>query len=133
MDECPRITSFSLGRFCAARTQIFHKLSHWNVGPYFGGIWCQLLIVVQYHLYRTLAEEVDLAKQPRKRRSYDRLAYAKDLPPPEDISNPDDVMEWLDRRGTISSEWQKLRELLERASKLDASVGKREEDVDLDI
>ena len=102
-------------------------------GSTFWGIWCHLLIVIQYHLYRTLSEEVDLAKQPRKRRSYDRLAYAKGLPPPEDISNPDDVMEWLDRRGTISAEWQKLRELWERASKLDASVGKREEDVDLDI
>lgn len=91
--------------------------------------------MVQYHLYRTLAEEVDLAKQPRKRRSYDRLAYAKDLPPPEDTSNPDDVMEWLDKRGTISAEWQKLRELLERASKLDVSIGKsmREEDADLYI
>jgi len=103
------------------------------VGPHLGGILCRSLIVVQYHLYRTLSEEVDLTKQPRKRRSYDRLAYAKDLPPPEDTDNPDDVMEWLDKRGTISAEWQKLRELLERASKLDASVGKREEDVDLDI
>ncbi len=26
--------SFSLGRFCAARAQIFHKLSHWNVGQH---------------------------------------------------------------------------------------------------
>jgi hypothetical protein len=31
-DENPNVTSFSLGRFCAARTQIFHRLSHWNVG-----------------------------------------------------------------------------------------------------
>lgn len=31
-DENSNATSFSLGRFCAARTQIFHRLSHWNVG-----------------------------------------------------------------------------------------------------
>jgi hypothetical protein len=33
-DENFNVTSFSLGRFCAARTQIFHRLSHWNVGQY---------------------------------------------------------------------------------------------------
>jgi hypothetical protein len=60
------------------------------------------------------------------------LAYAKDLPPP-DTSNPDDVMEWLDQRGTVSAEWQKLRELLERASNLDASAARREEDINLDM
>jgi hypothetical protein len=35
-DEQPHITNFNLGRFCAARTQIFHKLSHWNVGRHLG-------------------------------------------------------------------------------------------------
>jgi hypothetical protein len=33
-DENSNVTSFSLGRFCAARTQIFHRLSHWNVGQH---------------------------------------------------------------------------------------------------
>lgn len=61
------------------------------------------------------------------------LSYAKNIPPPEDTSNPDEVMEWLDRRGTVSAEWQKLRELLEHASNLDASAGKKEEDISLDI
>jgi hypothetical protein len=58
------------------------------------------------------------------------LGYAKNLPPPEDTSNPDEVMEWLDRRGTVSAEWQKLREMLEHASSLD---GKKEEDISLDM
>lgn len=115
-DENANVTSFSLGRFCAARAQIFHRLSHWN-----------------YHLYRTLSEEIDLAQQPRRKRAYDTLGYARNLPPPKDTSNPDEVMEWLDRRGTVSAEWQKLRELLERASNLDASAGKREEDINLDM
>lgn len=57
------------------------------------------------------------------------LGYAKNLPPPEDTSDPDEVMEWLDRRGTVSAEWQKLRELLEGASNLDAST----EDIKLDM
>lgn len=33
-EENSNVTGFSLGRFCAARTQIFHRLSHWNVGRY---------------------------------------------------------------------------------------------------
>lgn len=33
-DENFNVTSFSLGRFCAARTQIFHRLLHWNVGQH---------------------------------------------------------------------------------------------------
>jgi len=115
-DEDSRITNFSLGRFCAARTQLFHRLSHWN-----------------YHLYRTLSEEVDLVRQPRRKRPYNRLAYAKNLPPPEDASNPDDIVEWLDRRGIVSAEWEKLRELLDRASNLDTSAGKKEEDVNIDL
>jgi len=89
--------------------------------------------MIQYHLYRMLSEEVDLSQHSRKQQLYVRLAYAKDLPPPVDTSNPDDVMEWLDQRGTISSEWQKLRELLDRASNLDASAGKREDDINLDL
>jgi hypothetical protein len=61
------------------------------------------------------------------------VTYAKNLPPPEDTSNPDDIMEWLDQRGVVSTEWQKLHELLERANSLDASAGKKEEDIDLDL
>jgi hypothetical protein len=80
-----------------------------------------------------LSEEVDLVRQPRRKRPYNRLAYAKNLPPPEDASDQDDIVEWLDRRGIVSAEWQKLSELLDRASNLDASAGKKEEDVNLDL
>jgi hypothetical protein len=61
------------------------------------------------------------------------LGYAKNLPPPNDTSNPDEVMDWLDRRGTVSTEWQNFRELLERATGLDASARKKEEDINLDM
>ncbi len=37
-DESSNTTSFSLGRFCAPRTQIFHRLSHWNVGQYLANL-----------------------------------------------------------------------------------------------
>jgi len=94
-------TSLSLGRFCAVRTQIYHRLTHWI-----------------YRLYGTLSEEVDLVRCPGKKRPFNR---SSNLSPPEDTSNPDDITEWLDKKGTVSAEWQKLCELLERASNLDAA------------
>jgi hypothetical protein len=74
--------------------------------------------VSQYRLYGTLSEEVDLVQRPSKKRPFSRFS---NLPPPEDTSNPDDMTEWLDKRGIVSAEWQKLSELLERASNLDAA------------
>jgi len=98
-DEDHRGTSFSFGSSCAARTQIYHRLTHWN-----------------YHLYGTLSEEVDLVQFPGKKRPFSR---SWNLSPPEDTSNPDDITEWLDKRGIVSAEWQKLCGLLERAGSLD--------------
>lgn len=71
----------------------------------------------QYRLYGTLSEEVDLVQCPGKKRPFSRFPK---LSPPEDTSNPDDITEWLDKRGIVPAEWQKLCELLERAGNLDA-------------
>ena len=76
------------------------------------------LTVSQYRLYGTLSEEIDLVQRPGKKRPFSRSSK---LPPPEDTSNPDDITEWLDKKGIVSAEWQKLCELLERAGNLDAS------------
>lgn len=105
-DEDRRVTGFSFGRFCAIRTQIYHRLTHWS-----------------YHLYGTLSEEIDLVQCPGKKRPFSR---SWNLSPPEDISNPDDITEWLDKRGIVSAEWQKLCDLLQRASSLDSWEGGRD-------
>jgi hypothetical protein len=76
------------------------------------------LRVSQYRLYGTLSEEVDLVQCPDKKRPFSRFS---NLSPPEDTSNPDDITEWLDKRGIVSAEWQKLCELLERAGNLDVA------------
>jgi hypothetical protein len=78
------------------------------------------LTVSQYRLYGTLSEEVDLVQRPGKKRPFSRSSK---LSPPENTSNPDDITEWLDKRGIVSAEWQKLCELLERAGNLDADGG----------
>ncbi|KAI0054104.1 hypothetical protein FA95DRAFT_1551909 [Auriscalpium vulgare] len=106
---------FNLGRFCAARTQMFHRLAHW-----------------EYDLYYTLLAEVDQLRQPLGpgKRSFVRVAFAKGLQPPEDLSDADGIMDWLDERGRIHDEWQKVRDLMQRASNLEAT---KEDDIDLDV
>lgn len=37
-------------------------------------------------------------------------------------------MDWLDQRGIIENEWQRLRNMMERARNLDAASKKGEED-----
>ena len=76
------------------------------------------LTVSQYRLYGTLSEEVDLMRYPSKMRPFSR---SSNLSPPKDTSDPDDVTEWLDKKGIVSAEWQKLCELLERAGNLDVA------------
>ena len=76
------------------------------------------LTVSQYRLYGTLSEEVDLMRYPNKKRPFIRTS---NLSPPKDTTNPDDVTEWLDKKGIASAERQKLCELLERAGNLDVA------------
>jgi hypothetical protein len=52
--------------------------------------------------------------------------------PPEDISDADGVMDWLDQRGFVRLEWQKIKDMMDGAQKLDSHTG-REDDFDTDI
>ncbi|KAI0065351.1 hypothetical protein BV25DRAFT_1850622 [Artomyces pyxidatus] len=107
---------FNLGRFCARRTQIFHRLCHW-----------------EYNLYQALLEEVEHLRNPESGQNFVRVAYAHGLQPPEDLSDADGIMGWLDERGLITFEWQKVRQLMDDATDLESRAGKREDDVDLDF
>lgn len=42
-------------------------------------------------------------------------------------------MDWLDERGVISMEWHKIKQLMQRATQLEAGAGKKEEEIDLDL
>ncbi|TFY77907.1 hypothetical protein EWM64_g6105 [Hericium alpestre] len=83
---------FNLGRFCAARTRAFHQFSHW-----------------EWSLYQTLSEEIESLQPAKgnKKRQFVRVAYVKGLLPPEDLSDADGIMDWLDQRGVINMEWHK--------------------------
>ncbi|KAG2034904.1 hypothetical protein BDR03DRAFT_963948 [Suillus americanus] len=91
---------FYLGRFCAARTRVFHEFSHW-----------------EYHLYHSLLGQIDEVLDDN--RSFVRVAFAGGVKPPKDMRDADKVMDWLDQRGLIESEWQRVRELMDKARNLE--------------
>lgn len=113
---------FDLGRFCARRTHVFHMLTHWEVRwpkISFGRVKLRLLIV-QYSLYKSLSQEVhDLSNRSAKRRMFVPVAYAGGLKPPEDLKDADGIMNWLDERGVIETEWLRIKQIMESTTNLD--------------
>ncbi|KAF8559604.1 hypothetical protein OG21DRAFT_1549377 [Imleria badia] len=91
---------FNLGRFCAARTQVYHQFSHW-----------------EYSLYKSLQREILEAQDERHR--FVKVAYIGGIKPPRDLHDADRVMEWLDQRGIIEMEWQKVRRMMDSARNLE--------------
>jgi hypothetical protein len=57
-----------------------------------------------------------------------KVAFAKGLQPPENLDDADGIMDWLDQRGVIEREWQRLRQMMERARKLEIASKRGEED-----
>ncbi|KAA1471139.1 hypothetical protein DENSPDRAFT_837066 [Dentipellis sp. KUC8613] len=108
---------FHLGRFCATRTRAYHKFSHW-----------------EYSLFEALLAEVDSLRNTGGKRQFVRTGYAKGLLPPEDASDADAIMDWLDERGVINFEWHNVRQMMDDATKLEAQANSsKAEDVDLDV
>ncbi|OBZ75568.1 Uncharacterized protein C17H9.06c [Grifola frondosa] len=99
---------FHFGRFCARRTRVYHLFSHW-----------------EYHLYTSLQFEVNTLRNGAAGRGFVRVAYEKQ--PPDDLTDADGIMDWLDERGIINGEWQKIKQMMESARHLEMRKG---EDVD---
>ncbi|TCD71879.1 hypothetical protein EIP91_000011 [Steccherinum ochraceum] len=107
---------FHLGRFCARRTRVFHEFTHW-----------------EYSLFHALAREVDdLRDRNTKKKPGGRIfvpvAYVGAVKPPEDISDADAVMAWLDSRQIIAREVAKLKHMMESANNLEVASKRGEED-----
>ncbi|KAF9815309.1 hypothetical protein IEO21_04672 [Rhodonia placenta] len=103
---------FHLGRFCAARTRCFHKFTHW-----------------EYALFERLQREIDELKISGGTRGFVRVAFAGGVQPPDDLSDADGIMDWLDQRGIINMEWQRLKEMMASARNLEMR-SKKGEDVE---
>lgn len=90
-----------------------------------------ILLLDQYALYQSLFQEVDELRHSNGERGFVRVAYAKGIKPPEDLTDADGIMDWLDERKIIDMEWQKVREMMESARNLEMAA-KRGNDADED-
>ncbi|KAI0362212.1 hypothetical protein OH77DRAFT_1416437 [Trametes cingulata] len=98
---------FDLGRFCAKRTRTYHQFTHW-----------------EYHLFHALNDEVEGLKARREGRSFVRVAYAAGKQPPEDLTDADAIMDWLDERQVINLQWHEIKNMMESARHLEVKGGR---------
>jgi len=98
-----------LGRFCAKRTESFHEFTHW-----------------EWKLFDLLSREVRELRSTGNK-GFVKVAFAKGIRPPEDLDDADGITDWLDQRGIITMVWTEMKQMMERARKLE-SIGKKEED-----
>ena len=85
--------------------------------------------VTQYSVFKSLNQEVEgLRNRSSKQRVYVPVAYAGGTKPPDDLSDADGIMNWLDERGLISTEWQKIKEMMESAHNLEVASKRGEDD-----
>ncbi|TBU35882.1 hypothetical protein BD311DRAFT_647037 [Dichomitus squalens] len=113
-EGCETKKEFHLGRFCAKRTRTYHQFTHW-----------------EYHLFHALREEVEILKSSQDERSFVKVAYANGKRPPEDLSDADAIMDWLDERQIINIQWQEIKAMMENARHLEVRGG-RGDDADSD-
>ncbi|KAF8654110.1 hypothetical protein AX16_003643 [Volvariella volvacea WC 439] len=105
---------FHLGRFCARRTRVFHEFSHW-----------------EYALFKVIQQEVDDLHTREQGKGLFLINYAGNRPPPKDLTDADAIYEWLDGRRITDMEWQRIKDMMQRAENLDA-MAKRGDDLDSD-
>ncbi|KAJ8489704.1 hypothetical protein ONZ51_g2761 [Trametes cubensis] len=98
---------FDLGRFCAKRTRTYHQFTHW-----------------EYHLFHALKDEIEGLKANREGRSFVRVAYAAGKQPPEDLTDADAIMDWLDERQVINIQWHEIKTMMDSARHLEVRGGR---------
>ncbi|KAF7363480.1 hypothetical protein MSAN_01003900 [Mycena sanguinolenta] len=91
---------FYVGRFCAERTQVFHKICHW-----------------EYELFKSISQEVDQLQEMKQSSGVfdDRDVFVPIKKLDVDVEDPDAIYEWLEKRSRIEMEWQKIKTILDQA------------------
>jgi hypothetical protein len=79
----------------------------------------------QWKLFDLLSTEVQELRSTG-RTGFVKVAFAKGIRPPENLDDADGITDWLDQRGIITMAWTEMKQMMERARKLE-SMGKREE------
>jgi hypothetical protein len=77
-------------------------------------------------LYKSLLREIDSVLDDN--RGFIRIAFAGGTKPPKDMRDADKVVDWLDQRGLVDIEWQKIRHLMDKARNLE--IGTKRGDPD---
>ncbi|KZT52461.1 hypothetical protein CALCODRAFT_520703 [Calocera cornea HHB12733] len=94
---------YRVGRICANRLRVYHEFSHWEHVLYDG-------LQDQIRLVRPQDDD-DNAHRP------ERMFVHADAP--EDVDDPDAIMDWLDRKAVIAIEWNRFKQMLESAQNLE--------------
>ena len=71
-----------------------------------------------------MRDEIDNLKAIRTGRSFVKVAYAKGKQPPEDLTNADAIMDWLDERQVISLQWHEIKVMMDDARHLEVKGGR---------
>ena len=71
----------------------------------------------------------NLRNRSTKDRVYIPVSYANNTQPPKDVNDADEIMTWLDGRGVISIQWQRIKDMMESARNLEIA-SKRGDDAD---
>lgn len=75
-----------------------------------------------------ICSELDDIRAAKRNRGFVRVAFAGGRRPPDDPTDADGLCEWLDERGIIDQEWNKMKTMMESAHHLEISAKKGEED-----
>lgn len=60
------------------------------------------------------------------------IAATNGPPPPDDLDDADGMMDWLDGRGIISAQWTRIKDMMERAHRLEPKGKGVEDDIELE-
>ncbi|KAJ7235477.1 hypothetical protein B0H12DRAFT_1141673 [Mycena haematopus] len=98
---------FNVGRFCAERTQVFHKICHW-----------------EYELFKGISQEVDQLQEMKQSAGVfnDRDVFVPIQKLDIDVDDADAIYEYLDKRQKVELEWQKIKAILDQAQNVENAV-----------
>ncbi|PVF97780.1 hypothetical protein CPB86DRAFT_706347 [Serendipita vermifera] len=91
---------FKLGQNCSQRVSLFHRFVHWEL-----------------ELFREVEDKITLLEtenreklESKKKKRRKRII---------DTTDPDNIIEWMEKNGFINSQWQEIKRMIEGAKHLD--------------
>lgn len=131
-EEEPLKLEFNLGRFCAKRTRVYHGFCHWEVSiilPFLS--LNHLFMSDQNDLFCAIDREIQELRQAKtkgKKQQFYKIAWAGGKKPPDDLTDADEICEWLDDRQVIEMEWKKVKLMMDSARNLEMDAKRGDDD-----